>query len=158
MNIPLAPPRALINWSVPLMPTPAPMALIVISVPEVNEVFLCEPKFQVVPSITPVVPEAPETHAQPPLVVSFAPKDWVATERNRVVVSRVIRAAFVLVLPRILEAKLLATHVQVVVKKFLPGRRLRTAERLVALPILRHWIGVILHTVTFNKWCLQDRY
>ena len=71
MNIPLAPPRSLIFCAELWMPTPAPTAWMVTCVPDGVEVRRCEPKFQTTPSIVRVVPAAPDTQFQPPLVVAL---------------------------------------------------------------------------------------
>lgn len=51
------------------MPTPSPIAWTVIRIPEGIEVCRCDPMFQTTPSIERVVPDAPGTQLQPPLVV-----------------------------------------------------------------------------------------
>lgn len=71
MNIPLAPPRSLIFCAELWMPTPAPTAWMVTCVPEGVAVRRCESKFQTTPSIVRVVPAAPDTQLQPPLVVAL---------------------------------------------------------------------------------------
>ena len=122
----------------------------VISVPDGNVVFRCEPKYQVEPSIVLGVPWAPATQAQPPLVVSFAPKVWVATERNRVVAINVVKADLVLILLFILQAKLLETQTQVVVKKVFIRKEIRSRKTSDSPPnpLASDWCSNPFHPVS----------